>query len=42
MERCEHTVIRDGQPGLCDRPIVDTVNEVCDRPGDHADNETED
>lgn len=25
--------------GMCGRPIVDTVNEVCDRPGDHIEDE---
>ncbi|QNN53185.1 hypothetical protein [Nocardioides mesophilus] len=32
---CEHTVVSNGQPGLCDRPIVNPIIEVCDRPGDH-------
>jgi hypothetical protein len=34
---CEHTVVKDGQPQQCGRPIIDTIDEVCDRPSDHTD-----
>ena len=32
---CQETVIRDGQPSTCSRPIRRTGYK-CDRPGDHA------
>lgn len=35
VKRCDHTVIKDGQPQLCDRPLDDRG--YCDRPGDHVD-----
>ena len=31
--RCEATVVRDGQPGFCDRPVDERG--YCDRPSDH-------
>lgn len=34
-QRCEETVVRDGQRGFCDRPVVDAATGLCDRPSDH-------
>lgn len=33
-KRCEETVVKDGQPQMCDRPLDERG--YCDRPGDHA------
>lgn len=35
VTHCELTVIRNGYPTMCARPIIDPIDEVCDRPGDH-------
>jgi hypothetical protein len=32
---CEATVVKDGQPQACDRPLDD--HGYCDRPADHID-----
>jgi len=34
MKYCEETVIKDGQPQACDRPLDERG--YCDRPGDHV------
>lgn len=34
-KECPHIVLRGGFPAICDRPVVDPVDEVCDRPDDH-------
>lgn len=34
-ERCEETVIRDGHPGACDRPLDERG--ACPNPRDHVD-----
>lgn len=36
-KRCEATVIKDGQPQMCDRPLDE--HEYCDRPSDHVEEE---
>ena len=35
--RCDHTVVVQGAPQTCGRPIIDEREGLCDRPGEHVD-----